>query len=115
MKSIRISTLLTALVGTLAALQLGVAQAADRGAAGDDLQPRIVKTRSADDCQADLMRDWNHRSSGATGVVRFRHVNEAYADLMRDWDGPDSVGDRPVANSRNAKSTYDDLVRNWGG
>jgi hypothetical protein len=110
-----VSRLLVVLAGAAAALQMGMAQAEAQGAPAAEQETRFVKTRSADDCHADLMRDWSHRSTGTGGVVRFRSSAETFADLIRDWDGPDAVGERPTATSRPAKAAYDDLVRNWGG
>jgi hypothetical protein len=44
----------------------------------------MVRTRSADDAKADLMRDWNAKSSNAEGaVVQARKSDAAYSDLMR--------------------------------
>lgn len=115
MKTNRIGKSLLATGAAALMLQLGLAQAEEQPASGKDSETRIVKTRSADDCYADLMRDWTHRSSGKTGVVNFRSSAEAHADLVRDWNGPDEIGVRPSAHSRTTKAAYDDLVRNWGG
>jgi hypothetical protein len=115
MKNNRIGKLLLAVAGGAFALQVGIARAEEQQPYAKEQETRHVKTRSAEDCQADLMRDWNHRSTGATGVVKFRSSEETYADLVRDWDGPAQAGERRSATTRTVKAAYDDLMRNWGG
>jgi hypothetical protein len=78
----------------------------------DDTKPGTIHTRSIDDINADLMRDWSAKPSGTYGAdVRTRSTEDANADLMRDWNAKASGTYGPSAQTRSTNDAYNDLVR----
>ena len=80
--------------------------------------PQIV-SRSLENAQADLVRDWNFKGGGTPIPVRRRTRLEMQADLVRDWNGPSkeavATRERDILRSRATQDSYDDLMRNWRG
>ena len=104
---------------TVTTLLLGGAVVSVFFAAGAMAEGSIY-TRNADAAHADLVRDWNHRATGATpSLVRQRSAAEMHSDLVRDWNGAAkaevSAQEKRGVHTRTVDQAYDDLVRNWGG
>ena len=99
-------------LGAAAVLAAGVALAA-----GTE-----VVTRSTADMEADLMRTYTSPGGQPAGQIKTRSADEAYADLVRDWDGKQTkaqgsiVGvesSAPVVNTRSSEDANKDLMRIW--
>ena len=99
-------------LGAAAVLAAGVALAA-----GTE-----VVTRSTADMEADLMRTYTSPGEQPAGQIKTRSADEAYADLVRDWDGKQTkaqgsiVGvesSAPVVNTRSSEDANKDLMRIW--
>lgn len=104
------SKILMGSLGAAAALVAGVALAAGTEAV----------TRSTADAEADLMRTYTTPGGPPAGQVKSRSADECYADLMRDWDGKLTKGQivgvgstRPAVNSRKSEDANKDLMRIW--
>jgi len=79
-----------------------------------------VVTRSTADMEADLMRTFTNPGGPPAGQIRTRSASEAYADLIRDWDGSQTRGSivgvessAPVVNTRSSEDANKDLMRIW--
>ena len=81
-----------------------------------------VVTRSSADMQADLMRTYTNPGGPPAGQIKTRSADEAYADLVRDWDVKQTKGQgsivgvessAPVVNTRSSEDANKDLMRIW--
>jgi hypothetical protein len=104
------SKILMSSLGAAAALAAGVALAA-----GTE-----VATRSVEDAQADLMRTYTSPGGQPAGQIKTRSADECFADLIRDWDGKLTKGQivgvassAPVVNARSSEDAYNDMMRTW--
>ena len=106
------SKILMTSLGAAAVLAAGVALAAGTEAV----------TRSTADMEADLMRTYTNPGGPPAGQIKSRSANESYADLIRDWDGKQTKGpgaivgvesSAPVVNTRSSEDAYTDMMRIW--
>ena len=81
-----------------------------------------VMTRSKADMEADLTRTYTSPGGESAGQIKTRTPQEAQADLIRDWDGSQTkaqgsiVGvesSAPAVNTRSAEEANKDLMRIW--
>jgi hypothetical protein len=106
------SKMLMSSLGAAAILAAGTALAAG---------PEVV-TRSVEDAHADLIRTFKSHGGQPAGQIRSRSPDECYADLVRDWDGKltkkqgEIVGvaaSAPVVRTRSSEDAYKDMMRIW--
>jgi hypothetical protein len=101
------SKILMSSLGAAAFLAAGVALAASSE----------VVTRSTADAQADLMRTFTSPGGPPAGYITSRSADECYADLMRDWDRKltkaQFVGvasSKPVVHTRGTEDIYNAMM-----
>lgn len=99
-------------IGAAAVLAAGVAFAEG---------PEVV-TRSVEEAHADLIRTFKNPGGPPAGQIRSRTPDECYADLVRDWDGRLTkkqgtivgvASEAPVVRTRSSEAAYKDMMRIW--
>lgn len=81
-----------------------------------------VVTRSTADMEADLIRTYTSPGGPPAGQIKTRSADERFADLIRDWDGKQTKGQgsivgvessAPLVNTRSREDANKDLMRIW--